>query len=426
MQSLDSRITHVMVGYAVAVLKDLDLHLEADSLLVLEEPEIIQARDAGLAVERFRCVASVEQAPTQNEANPGDLVMMVPQPEQVCAVIPGADYGAVGAAALAQAWGLPGAGVRAAQIFRDKAALRQLADDVGIAQPDWQEITVPEEADRFRARHGGHCVLKPSNRQASLGVQIVGPDQDIADVWSHTADAKEATLRARHAAHTRLLCEERLIGPEYSTEAIVHEGVVRFFNITAKKVIAGPYPVEAGHTVPAPHLEPELQLALRSDTQKLVDASGFGTGMLHAEWIIRGGQPHLVECAGRPPGDGIVRLIDLAYAGDVFEDYLGLLRGEREVAIAATAKGGAAIAFVCPQPGVVRSVDGVTQAQRLPGVLEVEVTLNIGARISPVSSSWQRHGHVLATGPDAFQAADRVINALGMIEIELDSADSHP
>ena len=418
----NDRITHVMVGYVAALLGDLDRNLAPDSLLIIEDPEVIKARKAESAVERFACVAGVEPARTQDETDPGRLLESIVRPERVRAVIPGGDYGAVGAAALAQGWGLPGAGVQAARVFRDKGALRRLIDDTGIAQPDWQEVAGPDEAERFRTRHGGHCVLKPANRQASLGVQVIGPDVDMAEAWRYTADADDVTQRARYAVHTRILAEERLVGPEYSTEAIVRQGVVLFFNITAKQVLPGPFPIESGHVVPAPGLDPDMELALRADTEKLVAVSGFSTGMLHAEWILRGGRPHLIECAGRPPGDRIVRLIDLAYHGSVIDGYVRLLAGADELSLATTAKGGAAITFVCPPSGVVAAVSGVAESRESPGVIEAEVTLAAGDSTVPITSSWKRRGHVLAVGDDGSHAARLAADALNLIEVTFDGA----
>lgn len=421
----DGRITHVMVGYVAALLGDLDRLLPPDSLLIIEDADVIQARKAEAAVERYACVAGVEPARTQDETDPWRLLENIAKPERLRAVLPGGDYGAVGAAVLAQEWGLPGAGVRAAQVFRDKGALRRLIDDTGIAQPDWQEVTGPGEAERFRARHGGHCVLKPANRQASLGVQVIGPEADMTEAWRYTAEADEVTQRARYAVHTRILVEERLVGPEYSTEALVRDGVVLFFNITAKQVLPGPFPIESGHVVPAPGLSPDLELTLRANTEHLIAASGFGTGMLHAEWILRDGLPHLIECAGRPPGDRIIRLIDLAYQGSLIDDYFGLLADAGEPTTPSAPKGGAAITFVCPPQGVVTAVSGLAESRQSPGVVEAESTLAVGDSTVLITSSWKRRGHVLAVGEDSAQAARRAADALNLIKVSFEDAGDH-
>ncbi|HEX2809577.1 MAG TPA: hypothetical protein VHN80_25725 [Kineosporiaceae bacterium] len=84
-------------------------------------------------------------------------------------VLPGTEYGVVAAAALAEAWGPPRAGLVAARAFRDKARLRTVAGQTALRQPQGQLVTTATQVAHWWSAWGGHCVLKPANRQASLG-----------------------------------------------------------------------------------------------------------------------------------------------------------------------------------------------------------------------------------------------------------------
>lgn len=130
-------VTHVLVGFSAGLLADLDRLLPARSVLVLEEPAVIAARNAGELAARYGCVAELRPAPTQDEERPERLVAAVPRPPALRAVIPAVEYGVVGAAALAEAWDVPGAGTAAARVMRDKALLRGTAGPGGVDQPDW-------------------------------------------------------------------------------------------------------------------------------------------------------------------------------------------------------------------------------------------------------------------------------------------------
>ena len=200
------------------------------------------------------------------------------------------------------------------------------ADGHGIAQPQWQLVEEPDAVAEFRDRMGGHCVLKLANRQASLGVSLIGPDDSVHDAWQHAASVDESSMRTRHMPRPRMLVEQRVHGPEVSVEALVSAGQVVFQNVTAKLVQAGAYPVEIGQSVPA-HLPAEVVSALSEAVRRLIRATGYGSGVLHAEWILADGGPHLVECAARMPGDNIKDLIDLAYGGDLIADYVRVLEG---------------------------------------------------------------------------------------------------
>ena len=414
--SLNDSVTHVLVGFGAWILPELEERLPEGSVLILEEPSVIEARRAREQAAKFRCVADLLEASTQDEEHPERIVAAVPRPPQVRAVMPGVEYGVVSAAALADAWGVPGAGLAAARVFRDKARLRAVAGAAGIAQPAWAEVSGPDEVERFRAEHGRACVIKPANRQASLGVQLLEPEDDVHAVWAHTAGVSEARQRARYeGAADRYLVEQRLYGPEVSVEVLVHEGVVGFRNITAKTVLESRYPVELAHTVPA-RLPAAVEEELYRAVGLLAEAAGFRNGVLHAEWILGDGGPYLVECAGRLPGDNIPQLIDLAYGGSLSGDMFGILEGGGPVG-PRNPLGGAAIRFLSAPPGVVSEVLGEEEARAAKGVQSVHVGVEPGATVRPTTSSWERAGQVIATGADGPDAAANADAAAGLISV---------
>ncbi|MGW0858425.1 hypothetical protein [Streptomyces sp. NPDC002690] len=185
-------------------------------------------------------------------------------------------------------------------------------------------------------------------------------------------------------------------------------------------MLPGRYPVELGHTVPAP--ETGSDGALRTAMDQLVAALRFGTGILHAEWVLTRGRPHLIECAGRLPGDRIHTLIDLAYGGDgILRDLFSLMAGGGPVP-ARPALRGAAVAFL-PLPAapcedaVVTAVTGADRAGALPGVEELVVAVAPGAAVGAVTNSWQRAGYAIATGTGPAEAARTAEKAAALVTL---------
>jgi biotin carboxylase len=417
-------VTHVLVGYSPVMLGKLDGLLPAGSVLVLEEPDVIEARQlAGLA-ERHACVAALLPAPVQDEEHPERIGRVVPRPPGVRAVVPVVEYAVVAAAALAEEWGLPGAGTKAALVLRDKGLLRAALADTDLAQPAWALAEGPGDVAAFRATQGGEAVLKPANRQASLGVQVLGPDDDVTAAWAHTTGADEPALRARYAGTARYLVEQRLRGLEVSVEAVVREGTVGFTNTTAKTVQDSRHPVETGHTVPAA-LPTATEAELRRSLTLLAETIGFRSGILHSEWILAepDGRPHLIECAGRMPGGGITVLIDLAYDTDILTSLLRVLEGRGPVEPRPVRRG-AAVRFLTPPPGRVESVSGAGRARAAQGVHEVHLAVGPGVTARAVTNSWERAGFVIATGADGAAAARHAEHASGLIDIV--TADASP
>ena len=395
-------ITHAVAGFG-GILGPLDHVLPAGSVLVVEEPELIAARGLRDRIGDHPCLGMLVPGHIHAEDDPAGLIQAIERPESLRAVIPANEYGVVAGARLAHAWRVPGAGVKAALAFRDKARLRMTAHGHGIAQPAWQLVEDPEAVAEFRDRAGGECVLKPANRQASLGVSLIGPNDSIHDAWQHAASVDESSMRTGYMPHPRMLVEQRVHGPEVSVEALVSAGQVVFQNVTAKLVQAGPYPVEIGQSLPA-QLPAELMSALSQALRRLVRATGYGTGVLHSEWILADGGPYLVECAARMPGDNIKDLIDLAYGGDLIADYVRVLEGA-DPGRPPDPKRGAAVRFLSQGSGVVAEVTGLDLVTVAAGVQEVIVTAEVGGRIHRPRSSWQRAGHVMVTGTDGTQAA---------------------
>ncbi|MFI6763120.1 ATP-grasp domain-containing protein [Micromonospora sp. NPDC050417] len=414
--ALPPGIEIVAVGFSRALLSDLGALVPARSVLVLEEPDVIAARRVEAIIDSFTCAGALLPAPTQDEDGALRFAATLNRPDGVRAVVPAVEYGVVVAAALAAAWGLPGAGVAAAETLRDKARLRAAVGG-DVPQPDWLVVSTAEDIDQFRAKHEGRCVLKPTNRQASLGVHIMSPEADAATVLAAVAGADEPKLRASTLRRGTFLVESVLDGPEISHEALVLDGRVVFANTTAKQVRPGARPVETGHLVPGP-LPARTANAVEAAVGRFVAAIGYRTGVLHSEWILVDGQPHLVECAGRLPGDHIDVLIDLAYPGSLLSDYLAILSrhsapGRRQ----ATAT--AAIRFLDLPGGVVEAVDGVDDATVLEDVVEVEVDVMPGDRVRSLASSWDRVGHVIVRSVDAAGASAAVDAALEKINVKV-------
>ncbi len=434
----------VFVGFSVALLRTLTTSLPPGSVVVVERPEAVRDRDILALAGKLPAVSRVIVAEYPDRAGLTALMDREPAIGRARAVVPGLEYAVEAAAHLADRLCLPGAGRVAARAVRDKYRLRELAGPAGVRNPPYQLVDTVAQAEEFFRRAGRPCVLKPTSRQASAGVQIIRAVDQIAAGWALSADPdegqyhgpgagtalgeersdggnavpawlrgpRERSERQHHGpacgGSGRLLMEHALVGPEYSVETLVDAGRPVFVNVTAKQVLPGRFPVEIGHVVPAP-VDADLAGRLRTANERLISAIDFGTGILHSEWIVDDGTPALVECAGRMPGDEISQLISLAYDVPFVETYLRLLLGHRPT-MPAVASRGAAIRFLTADSGEVVAIEGTGRAEQVPGVVTVRVTATPGTRFSTVISSWDRAGYVLACGADP-GAAERSARA---------------
>lgn len=339
----------------------------------------------------------------------------------VRAVVPGVEYGAVFAARLAERYGLPGATLGAAQLLRDKALLRAVTTAAGVHNPGYQQVDSLEQVRDFIRRHPGPVVIKPTNRQGAVGTRIVRTPEAAADAWHSAMDQEEAPYVANQSLPLRMLVEEFVEGTEYSVEMLLQGGESLFANVTGKLLHPGDRPVELGHVVPA-DVSSERWDALVAATRTVTDVVGFHTGVVHCEWIVRGDEPYLVECAGRMPGDTIMDLIEYAWPVELIARYISLLGGGAGERGPERPKGGAAVLYPAVPPGVVVSLDGVAEAKAVPGVFLTGVVVGVGDRVNELRSSWDRVIGAAASGASVEEAMRLVELALSKIRLVTEPA----
>lgn len=411
----------VLVGFSNTLLLPLADLLPPDSVIVIEEPSIAAKRDVGKLAEHLPAVSRIIEAEYQRSNEMAVLAAREPGLAAVSAVVPGVEYAVAAAADLAQRLGLPGAGVKAGRVFRDKAHQRRIAAEAGLTNPEFEVVNAAAEAADFVRRAGGRCVVKPTARQASLGVRFVSTPEEAVAAFAHATDVHEATLEPDRGIASGVLIERAVEGEEFSVELLMARGGVVFANVTTKRLVPGPCPVELGHRVPGLPAPDARADALIEATARLAGAAGFQDGALHAEWILAEGNPVLVECAARLPGDEIGTLISEAYGFPLAHAYLRILLGELPE-LPAAADHGAAIRFLTAPPGVVRTVEGAEAAKQVPGVRTVRVTANPGDVVRPVTSSWDRIGYTLARGATPQDAEEAAIKAAELIDVTIEPA----
>jgi biotin carboxylase len=301
--------------------------------------------------------------------------------------------------------------------MRDKALLRMVTRAAGIPNPESESVDTPEQVRRFLAEHGGPVILKPANRQAAVGTRILHEAGEVDPAWTECVAQDEGVMVPDRAIPLRMLVERCVPGHEYSVEMVVRDGVPLFANVTDKLLYPGPRPVELGHMVPA-EISPELEALLRERTTAVLRAVGFGTGIVHCEWIVDGPTPYLVECAGRFPGDGIVELIERAYAMPVGQHYFTVMRGGEPPSMEVPAAQAAAVRFAQVPPGEVVSVAGLDAARAIPGVVGASVTVAAGGTVHELRSSWDRVGSAMACAPtpgEAMRLAEKAIEQVHIV-----------
>lgn len=193
-------------------------------------------------------------------------------------------------------------------LFRNKAMMKRKALIGGLRVGLFEEVYSKEGVKAFMKRLN----------QANL--QVDGEE----DSWVHIKPFASAgtvghrLLRSMKDIDEKCedgdfpcLAESHLPGKEFSCEAYIHGGKIRFLNITEY--------VKLGYSnfIPEGTVLHTKRAKILQETQKLVDLFGIEYGMIHPEWFLtKNDELSFGEVACRIPGGHILELAGKAYDFD--------------------------------------------------------------------------------------------------------------
>jgi biotin carboxylase len=296
-------------------------------------------------------------------------------------------------AEVAAALGVPGNPPEAVRRAQLKDACRARLAAAGFPQPEFRVCSGIKDALAFVGESRGPWIVKPRDAMGSLGVSLVREPGELPAAIGRLVDPGGA-----------FLVEEFVEGPEYSVEGVFLGGRPRVLAVTGKETMEPPLFVEVAHVLPA-----VLPDGTGDEIERQVCAAltelGLVYGIFHVElWVTPRGIV-LGEVHVRPGGDGIYLMLAHAIPGLelfrlVYDDALGRLADSGDL----TPTRAAAVRFLMPPPGRLRSVEGWDGVRGHPGVLFAELTVRPGSVIRPVRESEDRVGLVIVGAEDSLAA----------------------
>ena len=290
------------------------------------------------------------------------------------------------AALVCDELGLPGPGLRAAVVSRNKALQRARFAAAGIGQPDFLLAGRLADAADWAAERFP-VVVKPLSSAGSDGVELV-------------ADAAAfERVAVRRADQGRLLVERAVSGPEFSWEALLQEGKIWLSNLTEKETTGPPRFVEVAHRLPAA-VDPAAQAEADDLGAAVVEALGLRTGLVHLEFRRSPDGPRVMEVAVRTPGDFLMNLLGLAYGVDWFEAAVAAALGRDLPAPPVGRPRQAASYLPIAPPGTVTALTDLAQVTALSAVVDAGYWVAVGATVAAATSSVDRYGYALLAADD--------------------------
>ena len=81
---------------------------------------------------------------------------------------------------------------------------------------------------------------------------------------------------------------------------------------------------------------------------------------------------------------------------------------------------GSAIRYFQQHAGIVKSIEGVEEAEKVPGVQQISIVHGVGEKVTEIDSSGARMGFVIAQDENAEKAVADSYEALGKIKVVIE------
>ena len=370
---------------------------------------ILAAREAGfvtLVADRNAHAPGLEVADIALPIDLNDresLIARVKQGGGIDGVVSMAEVGVRAAAHISARLGLPSISEEAAANATSKASMRKLWQSIPQYSTEFAIVGSQDEAGAAGRTLGSFpLILKPDRSLGgSRGVTMI---RSLLEVASAFANAKAGGL-----PNSGVVIERCVEGTEHSAEVLIWKGRTSVLCIGQKVKSAPPYRVDISVQYPAP-----LTMAQRDKVAQMCDlaikALGLTQGVAHVEFCYTKSGPVLFELGARCGGGHTPQIAHHVSGVNEFVEACRMACGIAPTQFTPLHNRGADYRFLVFDPGVVRSVDIPHSLMASDCILDAGVTIQAGQTISPLHSTSDRAGFLVATGAtleEAVTCADR-------------------
>ena len=312
------------------------------------------------------------------------------------------------AAAVAECLGLPHNPAAAVLAAADKARQRRLWAAAGVPQPRFEIIPAHASDDAIiqaAAATRFPCVIKAVSLSASQGV-LRADDADQAVQAARRI--RRILASARQDTAGPLLAEEYLPGPELSIDGLLDDGTLTPLAIFDKPAMPEGPTFEETLLVTPSRLPRHVIAETVGTAGRAARALGLRTGPVHAELRVTVTGAAMLELAARSIGGLCSRALQFPGGQSLEELILANALGEPVPSRGQHIPRPSGV-FMLPVPraGVLRAVQGRADAEAVPGITGVTITIPRGRRVQPLPDGDQYLGFVFAEAatPDEVEKA---------------------
>ncbi|MBX3071486.1 MAG: ATP-grasp domain-containing protein [Thermomicrobiales bacterium] len=314
--------------------------------------------------------------------------------------------------------GLPHNDPRASLAARDKRVMREALRVAGAPTPWFIPLRLDADLDEVAGAITYPCVVKPTRLSGSRGVIRANNRDELDAAFARV----NSILRSEQASddHDQILIEAYLPGEEVAVEGILTTGALTVLAIFDKPdPLVGPFFEETIYVTPSRH-SPLLQERIHARTAEAAAALGIKQGPVHAELRLSDADAWVIEIAGRSIGGLCSTILEFS-AGQSLEELILRNAIGQPIDDAMLRDDAAGVMMIpIPRSGVLKRVDGIDDARRVPGITGIEISYRLNTPIDALPEGAAYLGFIFARGSSPAWVESRLREAHALLSIRID------
>jgi biotin carboxylase len=289
--------------------------------------------------------------------------------------------------------GLPHNPPAAARLSRRKDLARAHLSLAGCPVPLHSLVNLGKPLQPQTAGLPWPCVLKPLNLSASRGV--IRADTPQAFIVACERIGRIIADNSDEFERTHLLAEAYIDGVEVAYEGYLHNGRLTTLALFDKPdPLVGPFFEETIYVTPS-RLAETTQAHIEARVTEACAAYGLTTGPVHAELRVNRQDAWILEVASRTIGGDCARTLDSGEELNL-ETLTIALAIDRPVSARKPAGARGVMMLPIREGGLLRRVEGINAASRVPGIEKVDIIIREGQELVPLPEGNQYPGYLFA------------------------------
>jgi biotin carboxylase len=346
-----------------------------------------------------------------------DAIVNAAKQQPYAGIIAADDMASEIAAAAAQALDLPHNPPHAVHFTRWKHKARAKLQAAGLPVPEHWIVKITDALNGKLPDVRYPCVVKPVNLSASRGVIRANNREELLKAIQRIQPIV-ATLPDEEARFI-VLIEQYISGQEIALEAILKNGrLVPIAIFDKPDPLEGPYFEETYYVTPS-RLPITLQDKAIQTIERACQIYGLNTGPIHAELRFHDGVAYIIEVAARTIGGDCARLLEYA-SGYSLESLVIQFAMGNSVDIKPFDKAAGVLMLPTPRSGVLRRVEGVLAAQKIPHIHAIHITVREGHELVSLPEGASYLGFIFASADLPEQVENALREAYAHLTIIVD------